>query len=98
MDALNDSQLIGMCIYNVVIISTLGVALSLVLSEETHLVSTLIAVFLLIGTFVTQCIVFLPKVMYTETHTTTLLNTILLPVTDNNSEYSVRVVLYSGLP
>ena len=62
VEALNDSQLIGTCIYNVVILSLLGVGLGMVLSEEVHLMAALNGVFTLLATFCTQLIIFLPKV------------------------------------
>ena len=62
LEALNDSQLIGSCIYNVVILSLLGVGLGVVLENEPHLVATLVDIFLLVGTTITQCIIFMPKV------------------------------------
>ena len=54
--------LIGTCIYNVVILSLLGVGLGMVLSEEVHLMAALNGVFTLLATFCTQLIIFLPKV------------------------------------
>ena len=62
LEALNDSQLIGNCIYNVVILSLLGVGLGVVLENEPHLVATLVDIFLLVGTTITQCVIFMPKV------------------------------------
>ena len=62
IDALNDSQLIGNCVYNVLILSSLGLTLTFVLKDQVHIVAGLISGFLLFGTFVTEMIIFIPKV------------------------------------
>ena len=68
LEALNDSQLIGTCIYNVVILSALGVGLGMVLADEVHLMAALNGVFTIIATFCTQCIIFIPKVRWLLLH------------------------------
>lgn len=60
--ALNDSHYIGMCIYNVMVLSVLGVVLGFVLQDQVTLNYTLTSAFLLLGTTVTQLIIFIPKV------------------------------------
>ncbi len=60
--ALNDSQNIGICIYNVVVLSLLGVTLSLVLTTQTTLSYVLTSALLIIGTTITQLVMFVPKV------------------------------------
>ena len=60
--ALNDSQYIGMCIYNVVILSTLGVILAFVLDNQVQIRYALISGLLIFGTLVTELIIFVPKV------------------------------------
>ena len=61
--ALNDSQYIGMCIYNVVVLSLLGVVLALVLSHQVELSYIFTSSFLIFGTTITQLIIFIPKVI-----------------------------------
>ena len=60
--ALNDSKLIGMCLYNVVILSGLGLTLSLLLEEREVLLYGVVSGGLLIGTTLTQLMLFVPKV------------------------------------
>ena len=60
--ALNDSKLIGMCLYNVVILSGLGLTLSLLLEEREVLLYGVVSGGLLIGTTLTQLMMFVPKV------------------------------------
>ena len=60
--ALNDSKLIGMCLYNVVILSGLGLTVSLLLEEREVLLYGVVSGGLLIGTTLTQLMLFVPKV------------------------------------
>ena len=64
--ALNDSQHIGMCIYNVVILSVMAVIMSFVLSNHVDLHYALLSSFAILGTTVTQLIIFMPKVSLRE--------------------------------
>lgn len=66
IEALNDSQLIGMCLYNVVVLSAVGLTLSLVLEDKVGLLYGLISAILIIGTTASQLIVFMPKVRCTK--------------------------------
>ncbi|XP_045170037.2 gamma-aminobutyric acid type B receptor subunit 2-like [Mercenaria mercenaria] len=59
--ALNDSYRIGLCLYNVVILSAVGLTLSLLLEEEV-LIYGITSGCLIIGTTVTQMVIFLPKI------------------------------------
>ncbi|XP_041352638.1 gamma-aminobutyric acid type B receptor subunit 1-like isoform X2 [Gigantopelta aegis] len=59
---LNDSKAIGLCIYNVIVLSIVGVPISLVLNEKCSLEYGLISTFIILGTTVTQCLIFVPKV------------------------------------
>ncbi|KAK3707797.1 hypothetical protein RRG08_014488 [Elysia crispata] len=63
VDALNDSRLIGLCVYNVAVICSIVVPLSFILGDEylggRYIIKSL---FLILCTTVTQCIVFLPKI------------------------------------
>ena len=60
--ALNDSQTIGMCIYNVVVLSVVGVIMSFVLTTQPTLNYVLTSAMLIVGTTITQLMVFVPKV------------------------------------
>ena len=60
--ALNDSKEIGMCIYNVVILSVVTVVLSFALDDNVTMRYVTVSLFVIIGTTMTQCLVFVPKV------------------------------------
>lgn len=60
--ALNDSHQIGLCLYNVVILSAVGLTLSLLLGDEDVMLYGVTSGCLLIGTTLTQLVVFVPKV------------------------------------
>ncbi|XP_077998724.1 gamma-aminobutyric acid type B receptor subunit 2-like [Glandiceps talaboti] len=60
---LNDSRYIGMCIYNVVILSGIGAPLIYVLRSDPALSYSITSTFVILGTTVTQCLVCLPKIM-----------------------------------
>ena len=62
--ALNDSKYIGMSVYNVVILSAIGVTVSMVLKRTVYyeLLHVLVSVVVLLSTTVTLTMVFLPKV------------------------------------
>ena len=62
--ALNDSKYIGMCVYNVVILSVIGVIISVVLHGTVHyeITYTIASVIVLACTTVTLSLVFIPKV------------------------------------
>ena len=60
--ALNDSQYIGMNVYNVVIMSIIVVVLSNILSHQPTLAYVMESSFMLLSTTVTLCLLFLPKV------------------------------------
>ncbi|XP_014679855.1 PREDICTED: gamma-aminobutyric acid type B receptor subunit 1-like [Priapulus caudatus] len=61
VEALNDSQLIGICIYNAVVLSVMGVAVAFVLTDQPSLRYALLAGFIIIGTTFTSCLIFVPK-------------------------------------
>jgi gamma-aminobutyric acid type B receptor len=65
--ALNDSQLIGVCIYNVFVLSAMGVIVSAVLSSKVTLSFCVMSAISLIATNTTACIIFVPKVSSTIT-------------------------------
>ena len=60
--ALNDSKLIGVCIYNVAILSIIGSAISMVITDNPDAGFGFTSAFLLAGTFLTSCVLFVPKV------------------------------------
>lgn len=62
--ALNDSRYVGMSVYNVVILSVVGVpaALQLMIEHGQNATFGLTAGFVLFCTTVTLCLVFVPKV------------------------------------
>ncbi|XP_041354484.1 gamma-aminobutyric acid type B receptor subunit 2-like [Gigantopelta aegis] len=60
---LNDSKVIGLCIYNVIVLSIVGVPISLVLNDNFSLKYGLISTIIILGTTITQCLIFVPKVL-----------------------------------
>lgn len=64
--ALNDSRYVGMSVYNVVILSVIGVPAALMIEHAQNATFALTAVFILFCTTVTLCLVFVPKVNTTH--------------------------------
>ena len=62
IEALNDSRQIGMCIYNAVVLSAVGLTLTLLLEDQVDRLYGVTSGCILIGTTATQLIVFIPKV------------------------------------
>ncbi|XP_060583732.1 gamma-aminobutyric acid type B receptor subunit 2-like [Ruditapes philippinarum] len=62
LEALNDSQRIGLCLYNVVVLSAVGVTLTLLLEDQEVLLYGITSGFLIFGTTTTQLIIFIPKI------------------------------------
>ncbi|XP_070534990.1 gamma-aminobutyric acid type B receptor subunit 2-like [Ptychodera flava] len=60
--ALNDSKYIGTSVYNVVILSFVGVAISLIMKHQVDASYVLISMFIFFATTLTQCVVFVPKI------------------------------------
>ena len=60
--ALNDSRLIGLCLYNVVILCGVGITLTLVLEDKVAMLYGISSAILIIGTSGTQLVIFIPKV------------------------------------
>ncbi|ELU17592.1 hypothetical protein CAPTEDRAFT_42446, partial [Capitella teleta] len=60
--ALNDSQLIGVCIYNVFVLSVMAVILSAVLNTRVTLSYCVMSTISILATNTTACIIFVPKV------------------------------------
>lgn len=61
--ALNDSKSIGMSVYNVVILSILGVAITSFIKEDQNATFTITAFFTIVCTTLTLLLVFVPKVI-----------------------------------
>jgi gamma-aminobutyric acid type B receptor len=62
IQALNDSHQIGLCLYNVVILSAVGLTLSLLLADQEVMMYGITSGCLIIGTTLTQVVIFIPKV------------------------------------
>ena len=60
--ALNDSRYVGMSVYNVVILSVVGVPAALMIEQAQDISFALTAFFVIFTTTVTLCLVFVPKV------------------------------------
>ncbi|KAK6750343.1 hypothetical protein RB195_002364 [Necator americanus] len=61
--ALNDSKYIGMSVYNVVVMSTLGLSISVILQERVNEAFALACFFIIFSATLTLCLVFVPKVI-----------------------------------
>lgn len=59
--ALNDSRYVGMSVYNVVILSVVGVPAALMIEQAQDISFALTAFFVIFTTTVTLCLVFVPK-------------------------------------
>ena len=62
IEALNDSRQIGLCIYNVVVLSAVALTLSLLLEDQVVMMYGVTSGCIVIGTTMTQLMVFMPKV------------------------------------
>ena len=62
--ALNDSKYIGMSVYNVVILSSIGAAVSLLIYDDPPLLFIFTSSLVLFCTTVTLIVIFLPKVSF----------------------------------
>ncbi|VDD92318.1 unnamed protein product [Enterobius vermicularis] len=62
--ALNDSKYIGLSVYIVVVVSTLGISLALILQDSINQAYALSTFLIFISTTVTLCLVFVPKVCF----------------------------------
>ncbi|KAJ8044809.1 Gamma-aminobutyric acid type B receptor subunit 1 [Holothuria leucospilota] len=61
--ALNDSKLIGLCVYNVVLLSAIGVGVSLVLTTDPSVSFMFTSVIQIFGTSMILIIIFIPKIV-----------------------------------
>lgn len=60
---LNDSRVIGICVYNVVVLSTIGAFLTLILNNEQYVeLYAALSVCIIIPATVTTSLIFIPKV------------------------------------
>ena len=62
MENLNDSQSIGVCVYNIFILGCIGVAMNFLLAQQVTTLYILTAVLIIITTTMTQLVIFGPKV------------------------------------
>lgn len=63
VEALNDCKVIAICVYNIFILSAVGVTLSIVLKQDQFEVMTVVrSVSIVLATTVTLLIIFLSKV------------------------------------
>ncbi|KAL8581525.1 hypothetical protein ACOMHN_042917 [Nucella lapillus] len=60
---LNDSRWVGLCIYNVVVLGSLGAILILGTRQPPDVTYLLESLIVLVGTTLTQCLVFVPKLL-----------------------------------
>ncbi|XP_067676189.1 gamma-aminobutyric acid type B receptor subunit 1-like [Haliotis asinina] len=63
LDGLNDSKMIGMSVYNVLVLSLLGVTVSMSLRTQVNINYALTSAVVILATTVTQCLIFVPKVL-----------------------------------
>ena len=62
MDELNDSHQIAICVYNTIILSAFGLTVALILEDKVIIVYGVTSACIILGTSLTQAIVFFPKV------------------------------------
>ena len=75
IEALNDSHQIGMCLYNIVVLSAVGLTFNLLLEEKVVMVYGVTSGCVIMGTTLTQAIVFVPKVNICNENSTSHHNT-----------------------
>ena len=63
MEELNDSHQIAICVYNTIILTAFGLTVALILEDKVIIVYGVTSACIIIGTTLTQAIVFLPKVI-----------------------------------
>ena len=59
---LNDTRQTGMCLYNILVISAIGLLFSCLLEERIVMVYGIRSGCVIVGNFLTQAIIFVPKV------------------------------------
>lgn len=62
MEELNDSHQIAICVYNTIILSAFGLTVALILEDRVAVVYGVTSGCIIVGTILTQAIVFVPKV------------------------------------
>ncbi|CAK9296377.1 unnamed protein product, partial [Gordionus sp. m RMFG-2023] len=65
--ALNDSKYIGISVYNIMLLCIVGSAVSFVLKNEQSTSFLLLSIFIMLGTTITLCLVFVPKLIQLKT-------------------------------
>ncbi|KAH3724642.1 gamma-aminobutyric acid type B receptor subunit 2-like [Dreissena polymorpha] len=63
IDALNDSKTIGICLYNVLILSAVGLFLSRIIGDKPVELNGVTSVCTFVGTLVSEMLIFLPKML-----------------------------------
>ena len=100
--ALNDSQYIGMNVYNVVIMSIIVVVLSNILSHQPTLAYVVESSFMLLSTTVTLCLLFVPKVslwhVIAFVFPSVLYTKRLIKLTTENNTHLIRRCRSTSLP
>ncbi|XP_053374274.1 gamma-aminobutyric acid type B receptor subunit 2-like [Mercenaria mercenaria] len=62
IEALNDSHEIGLCIYNVIVLSAVGLIMTLLLEDKDVLVYVITSGCIQIGTTLIEVVLFIPKI------------------------------------
>ena len=62
LEALNDSKLIGMAIYNVLVLSVVGAVINYAIDDDMNLLYGITSGIIIVGTMLTANIIFVPKV------------------------------------
>ncbi|XP_048240319.1 gamma-aminobutyric acid type B receptor subunit 1-like [Haliotis rufescens] len=75
LDGLNDSKMIGLCIYNVIVLSFLGVTVSMTLGSQIELNYALTSIIVIIATTVTMCLIVVPKIVAVRTNSVDIVET-----------------------
>ena len=62
LEALNDSKVIGVCIYNIVLLSVLGTVVTFTIKDDVNMMYIITSAVINTGTMATSLILFVPKV------------------------------------
>ncbi|XP_070566244.1 gamma-aminobutyric acid type B receptor subunit 2-like [Ptychodera flava] len=98
--ALNDSKYIGMSVYNVVVMCTVGGALSFVIRNNPNAAFVIMSLFILFSTTITLCLVFVPKILELKRdpkgedrkiRCTTSKGSLRIPPSSSSTDFSDRV-------
>ena len=58
----NDNKVIGICIYNMIVLVVLGLPVSFLLEDYIDATYGLISMLIIVGATSTQCLIYIPKV------------------------------------